>query len=193
MQRASVDLPQPVSPTRPSVSPRRTSRLDAVDGVAPAPAAAEQRIRTRPGKRLTTSSTPDEQHRPVRAHGAEASRATPRAGSSSAGSQHAETCPALDGRERRHLGAGSGRTRTGTADGTGSRPGAGSGSAAAPGSASAAPWPRARLGSACDQPARVRVVRRCGRPCGARRVPSPARRTSPSPRRRGPRARRGRA
>src|SRR5581483_2785351 len=27
MQRASVDLPQPVSPTRPSVSPRRTVRL----------------------------------------------------------------------------------------------------------------------------------------------------------------------
>ena len=27
MQRASVDLPQPVSPTRPRVCPRRTSRL----------------------------------------------------------------------------------------------------------------------------------------------------------------------
>src|SRR4051812_47363860 len=27
MQRASVDFPQPVSPTRPNVSPRRTSRL----------------------------------------------------------------------------------------------------------------------------------------------------------------------
>ncbi len=32
-QRARVDLPQPVSPTRPSVSPRRTSRLDALDRV----------------------------------------------------------------------------------------------------------------------------------------------------------------
>ena len=31
MHRASVDLPHPVSPTSPSVSPRRTSRLDAVD------------------------------------------------------------------------------------------------------------------------------------------------------------------
>ena len=27
MQRARVDLPHPVSPTRPSVSPRRTSKL----------------------------------------------------------------------------------------------------------------------------------------------------------------------
>ena len=33
MQRASVDLPQPVSPTRPRVSPPRISSGDAVDGV----------------------------------------------------------------------------------------------------------------------------------------------------------------
>ena len=31
--RPSVDLPQPDSPTRPSVSPRRTSKVDAVDRV----------------------------------------------------------------------------------------------------------------------------------------------------------------
>ena len=55
MQRASVDLPQPVSPTRPSVSPRRTSRL------TPSTActtwrAAEQPV-GRAGKCLTRPST----------------------------------------------------------------------------------------------------------------------------------------
>ena len=44
-QRPSVDLPQPDSPTRPSVSPARTSKRDAVDGLhARRPRAAGRRV-----------------------------------------------------------------------------------------------------------------------------------------------------
>ena len=42
MQRASVDLPEPDSPTTPSVSPRRSVEADVLDRARTAPAAAEQ-------------------------------------------------------------------------------------------------------------------------------------------------------
>ena len=54
-QRPSVDLPQPDSPTSPSVSPRRTSKLDAVHGVH----ARDLALEATPfliGKYLSTSS-----------------------------------------------------------------------------------------------------------------------------------------
>src|ERR1700680_2050155 len=56
MHRARVDLPQPVSPTSPRVSPRRTSRL------TPSTACTTSRLRRnscpdRSGKYLTTFST----------------------------------------------------------------------------------------------------------------------------------------
>ena len=43
MHRARVDLPQPVSPTRPSVSPRRTSRLTPSTACTNAAAALDER------------------------------------------------------------------------------------------------------------------------------------------------------
>ena len=114
MQRASVDLPQPVSPTRPRVSPRRTSRLTpSTAWTTPARRAAAPTTCT--GKYLTTSSSRTstslvgwrsaarparrsrEHLRAVEAAGersVEPFALAPRRSAGSVGSQHADMCGA---------------------------------------------------------------------------------------------------
>ncbi len=123
MQRASVDLPQPVSPTSPSVSPRRTSRLTP-STARTRPAAALDSCADVTGKYLTRSATSSSTS-PLPSSGTSSRSADrrrplaprPASGPSSAaqllsrgivmGSQQADACVPVvsDGRERRGLGA----------------------------------------------------------------------------------------
>ena len=67
--RISVDLPEPLGPRQPKISPRRTLQIDAVDGDARAEAAREPaRLRSRPGAhaaRVTALPAPSERPPPA--------------------------------------------------------------------------------------------------------------------------------
>ena len=88
MQRASVDLPQPVSPTRPSVSPRSTSRLTPSTARSDG-GAAPKSLRRPTGKYLRR---PRPRASSLRAS-PEAVALRFNAVSTVCGSQHADVCP----------------------------------------------------------------------------------------------------
>ena len=188
-QRASVDLPQPNSPTMPSVSPRRDLERDVVqrmDGRRRAGRARCARPVWPTGKRLAASVDRDERlascisglrHRGDLGRGGSRRPAV----SSRDGFERAAARLAADGRSRRRS-AGERRSR---------RAGR-SGSAACPRSTMSMRALGAGARDRAEQAARVGMARRgedLGRRCRSRRC---ARHTSPPCGRRSPRRRRGR-
>ena len=187
MQRASVDLPQPVSPTRPSVSPRRP-RDDPVDGVDTASSRPLTARSARTGKSLDDVAR---RAAATRASALTAGRQAALRGrcgcrrAAPAGSQQAERCPAASTTGRAAASrSGTGPTRTRQRGWNGQPAGRpDQARRRAPGSASAA---LGRAAPAAAPAIRPWVYGWCGAVVHVARSPPPPprRRTSPSPRRR---------